>query len=112
MSTKTWKDILGNKMSAFNVVIKANATDKDELSAWLMKQSAEPNTEDANEVFDDLAMRLLEDAMRDRIWLCDKLRRHEEIILYEWPNWDEHVEWVISAPVDEIAEWAESIEEE
>lgn len=40
-----------------------------------------------------------------------ELKPHEAMIFYDWPNWEEHLEWIISAPISEIVDWAESIED-
>lgn len=36
-----------------------------------------------------------------------KLAAHRDFILADWPEGDEHWEWVATAPVDEIVDWAE-----
>lgn len=38
-----------------------------------------------------------------------ELEKYRDILVYDWPNWDEHVEWVKNATVSEITDWAESI---
>jgi len=40
------------------------------------------------------------------------LIRHAETILYEWPEGPEHWEWVCTAPVSEILDWAEVVQRE
>lgn len=47
-----------------------------------------------------------EKAARDRVDNDDYLREHEDILFYDWPNWEEHMQWVATAPVDEIIGWA------
>jgi hypothetical protein len=37
---------------------------------------------------------------------------HREVILHESPEGDEHWNWVIDAPVEEIVEWARTVENE
>ncbi len=34
---------------------------------------------------------------------------HREVILHESPEGDEHWNWVIDAPVEEIVEWARTV---
>jgi len=46
---------------------------------------------------------------RVRSW--DKLKAHEDTIMYDWPEGDEHWEWVCKAPTDEIVEWAKGVED-
>ena len=47
---------------------------------------------------------------RNRINSTPELSQHSETILYDWPNAEEHAEWVATAPVEEIVDWAETIE--
>jgi len=35
---------------------------------------------------------------------------YRDVILYDWPEGDEHWQWVQTAPVAEIVDWAETIE--
>lgn len=46
---------------------------------------------------------------RQRVADTPELNVFEDIIFYDWPNWDEHMEWVAIAPVAEIVNWAEVI---
>ena len=39
-----------------------------------------------------------------------KLSQHYDDIFYGWTNWDEHLEWITTAPIEEIVDWAEMIE--
>jgi len=34
---------------------------------------------------------------------------HDVVLCYEWPNADDHQEWLNTAPVAEILDWALSI---
>ena len=47
---------------------------------------------------------------RERVDGTPDLKTHEATIFYDWPNWEEHMEWVATAPVEEIVDWAEQIE--
>ena len=38
------------------------------------------------------------------------LSKHETTIFYDWSNWDEHMEWIATAPVEKIVAWVEEIE--
>lgn len=38
-----------------------------------------------------------------------ELAPYVDIILYDWTEGDEHLEWVLSAPVGEVVDWAERI---
>ena len=52
----------------------------------------------------------MESKARARISNTPELSLFEDVIFYDWPNWDEHIAWIITAPVKEIVEWAEGIE--
>ena len=41
-----------------------------------------------------------------------RLVAHESVIMYDWAEGDEHWQRVISAPVAEIVDWAETVEKE
>ena len=45
-----------------------------------------------------------------RVSRSPKLSQYNDVIFYDWPNMKEHLEWVVSAPVDEIISWAKSFE--
>jgi hypothetical protein len=48
---------------------------------------------------------------QQRVLNEDKLYPHyySMLIEYEWDNYDEHIEWVATAPIDEILDWCEGI---
>jgi hypothetical protein len=50
-----------------------------------------------------------EDA-RARVDATPELDAHRWVILSDWPEGAEHWEWVSSAPVAEIVDWANAIE--
>jgi hypothetical protein len=50
-----------------------------------------------------------ETAARQRVNATPELAVYEDIIFYDWPNWDEHLEWVATAPVEEIVQWAATV---
>jgi len=50
------------------------------------------------------------DEAKARVNTTPELDAHSETILYDWPEGDEHWEWVCTAEVAEIADWAESVE--
>lgn len=45
-----------------------------------------------------------------RIKNTPKLQPFETTLLYEWPEGNEHYEWVATAPLAEIIDWAKTIE--
>ena len=51
----------------------------------------------------------IRDKAQARVNRFVKLQAHEETIMYDWPEGDEHWEWVCKAPIAEIVEWAEGI---
>ncbi len=38
-----------------------------------------------------------------------ELEQYRDIILYDWPEGEEHWEWVAEAKLEKIVEWCESI---
>ena len=46
-----------------------------------------------------------EEEARARIEDDAQLRPYYGHIFYDWPNWDEHMEWLCCAPRSEIVEW-------
>lgn len=45
---------------------------------------------------------------RDRVSQDPDLKAHEDFIFADWPNWDEHCQWVHVAPKQEILDWVEA----
>jgi hypothetical protein len=41
-----------------------------------------------------------------RVNRTPELERYRDVILYDWPNGDEHWDWVRTASDDELVEWA------
>lgn len=52
----------------------------------------------------------IESRARDRVAASQALKDHKGILFHDWPNWVEHMEWIVSAPEAEIIDWAEEIE--
>jgi hypothetical protein len=50
-----------------------------------------------------------EQIARERVANTPELKKVSDTIFADWPNWDEHLEWVTSAPVAEILDWVESM---
>ena len=46
---------------------------------------------------------------QDRVQNTVRLSPYYSIIFYDWPEGDEHLKWVATAPCGEIVEWAEQI---
>ncbi len=45
-----------------------------------------------------------------RVNETDELSIYEDILIdYQWQNQEEHFEWVATAPLEEIIDWAEDI---
>lgn len=45
-----------------------------------------------------------------RVQNDESLAIHTDLLLeYDWPNMDEHLEWVIYAETGELIEWAEAL---
>lgn len=51
-----------------------------------------------------------EEQARARVAAEPQLQAHAATIFYDWPNWTEHIEWIATAPIAEIVEWAAQIE--
>jgi len=54
---------------------------------------------------------LREQAQR-RVDSDQRLKQHEATIMYDWREGDEHWTWVITASVQEIVDWAETVEKD
>jgi len=52
---------------------------------------------------------LLREMVEDRIEYRRELKPYRATILYDWPESAEHLEWALTAPVQEIANWARDI---
>ena len=51
----------------------------------------------------------MRDLAQNRVDRTPELRAYEDVIMYDWPEGDEHWQWVAGAPVDEIVDWVETI---
>jgi hypothetical protein len=48
-------------------------------------------------------------AAQERVDDIPELQEYEDILIkYDWSNWEEHIEWVATAPIDEILDWAKN----
>lgn len=56
------------------------------------------NTDRTDNLIDTAERRLYEMGLDDR---------QIEFALADWPNWDEHLSWLITAPREEIIDWGE-----
>ena len=57
------------------------------------------------------AAQTVEEQARERVANNRELKDYAEIILDPtWPNWTEHMQWVATAPISEIVDWAEMVE--
>lgn len=45
-----------------------------------------------------------------RVSASPKLSKFRAVIMYDWPEGNEHWRWVLKAPVSEIIKWAETVE--
>ncbi len=57
-------------------------------------------------------MRTLREQAQARVDSTPELARYEDTIMYDWPQGDEHWQWVCQASVAEIVDWAETVERE
>jgi len=51
----------------------------------------------------------VEERARNRVSHNPELRQYEDVIFYDWPEGGEHLEWVATAPAEEIVMWAQSV---
>ena len=51
-----------------------------------------------------------EQQARQRVSETPELDAVSDTIFYDWPNWSEHMQWIATAPIAEIVDWAETIE--
>jgi hypothetical protein len=51
----------------------------------------------------------LEEQARRRVNNTPELKAIESVIFYDWPNWDEHMLWVVLSPVETIIDWAQTV---
>lgn len=49
-------------------------------------------------------------AARYRVEHTPALAPYTDVLLYDWTEGDEHWEWVRTAPIAEIVDWAETVE--
>ena len=54
----------------------------------------------------------LYDAVRARVRASKELAPLEDTILYDWPEGDQHLQWVLTAPDEEVLDWAQTVEKE
>ena len=52
----------------------------------------------------------LYESARRRVEATPELSAHSETILYDWAEGDAHWQWVLTAPVSQIVEWAGNVE--
>ena len=45
-----------------------------------------------------------------RVDSTPELEPYRDTIMYDWPEGDEHWQWVATTPVQEIVDWAETVE--
>ena len=58
------------------------------------------------------SMSELERKARRRVAVQPRLWKHRAVIFHDWSNWEEHMDWVLHAPVSEILDWIEDIKRE
>jgi len=47
--------------------------------------------------------------IQERIAETPELEEYREELEYDWPESQEHADWVATAPVKEIVDWAETV---
>jgi len=51
-----------------------------------------------------------ETSARNRVENTPEFKKIADVIFCDWDNWDEHMEWIATAQVNEIIDWAETVE--
>jgi hypothetical protein len=51
----------------------------------------------------------LYDQAEQRVTNSDQLMPYYAVIMYDWPEGDEHWQWVIDSPDDVILDWVQSV---
>jgi len=46
---------------------------------------------------------------RNRVNSHPELKTYENVIMHDWPEGNEHWEWVATAPSGEIVDWAQTV---
>lgn len=46
---------------------------------------------------------------RERVSHENRLTPYAAYIWYDWPNWEEHLEWLATAELDDIVTWCEVV---
>lgn len=57
-------------------------------------------------------MKNFETLAREKVENTPGLKAIEDILFYDWPNWNEHMQWIVETPVNKILDWAMSVEDE
>jgi len=50
------------------------------------------------------------DKAQARVNTHPELKAYEGIIMYDWPEGDEHWEWIATAPSGKIVVWAQAVD--
>ena len=50
------------------------------------------------------------DQARQRVQDTPQLQPYRDVIFYDWPEGDEHLNWIATAPLAEIVDWAETVQ--
>lgn len=55
------------------------------------------------------AQTYIEQQARQRVETTE-LDSWSDIIFYDWPNWTEHMQWIATAPIVDIVDWAATVD--
>jgi 16S rRNA G966 N2-methylase RsmD len=108
MNTKTWNEIFGNNLTPVEIVKQAmdsNITVAD----WLHSSYIEmyPDSDEQLD-FDKLGEQITDDATADlhrRMADWNFSAAEQEFIFADWPNAEEHIQWLLTATRTEIDNW-------
>lgn len=117
MKQYEWHELLGNNLPALEIMQKyqAECLEEESLAEWMERQYRglvleNPDMPDVADSVDwgDQAQFLAHDAAQRRVWDTPKLEKYEDILMEHW-NDPHHYEWVASASLADVLDWAETI---
>jgi hypothetical protein len=88
-----------------------NGTGFNEFVDWLIDKSEEEFDSADEGIMRRKAQDMLQDGAMERVENDEKLANIARLIWYPWPNQWDHLAWIASAPVQEIVDWAETVEQ-
>lgn len=111
-----WSDVFGNGMTAAQIIEAAGQAGLN-IDEWMETQYDELYPDQVGRYgsrdFERMAEQVrheMYERVVQRIEDTPELEPHRDMILHEWPNWNEHLVWAATYPVAEIVDWAQSVD--